>query len=299
MAKTQEVRPESVAAPSMPPSAEMQRVELDLPSTSTPQTEAETEGSDEAAALEWRNLTVESGDSCARRLSEHDVDYPVIHALASAGDAGKRLGQLRPGDQIRLGFTPDGNDLQKLVYQRSVDRHVVFERNGEGPSFSSRVVEAQLERRLQHAHARIETSLFQAAAAADWLDHMRRRRQLECVGPLTAAALTMAFHRGHFKTSDAFIAFLGLDVRVRDSGCYRGRRKLTKAGDPELRRLLYLAAMQAKSKPAWQTYYQRHLERGLAPIQAINVLARKLARVAYALMKNQADYQPRIPCAAT
>lgn len=41
--------------------------------------------------------------------------------------------------------------------------------------------------------------------------------------------------RGRFKTSDAFIAFLGMDVRVRDSGGYRGRRKLTKAGDPELR----------------------------------------------------------------
>nr|WP_255461667.1 hypothetical protein [Alcanivorax xiamenensis] len=28
----------------------------------------------------------------------------------------------------------------------------------------------------------------------------------------------MAFLRGDFKNSDAFVAFLGLDVRVRDSG---------------------------------------------------------------------------------
>jgi transposase len=40
--------------------------------------------------------------------------------------------------------------------------------------------------------------------------------------------------------ADACIAFLGLDVRVRDSGAWRGRRKLTKKGNPELRCLLFL-----------------------------------------------------------
>ncbi|WP_042806009.1 IS110 family transposase, partial [Thioalkalivibrio sp. ALE19] len=104
---------------------------------------------------------------------------------------------------------------------------------------------------------------------------------------------------GTFRSSDAFVAFLGMDVRVRDSGQKRGRRRLTKQGDPELRRLLYMAAMQAKSKPAWSDYYQRCLDRGLATTQALNALARKLARVAFALMKNQTDYRPPNPCTQT
>ena len=58
--------------------------------------------------------------------------------------------------------------------------------------------------------------------------------------------------------------------------------------------LLYLAAMQAKRTPAWQGYYQRCIARGLAPVQALNVLARKLARVAFSLMRNQSEYIPRI-----
>jgi len=115
----------------------------------------------------------------------------------------------------------------------------------------------------------------------------------------TAAALVMAYHRGPFRSSDAFIAFLGLDVRVRDSGKKRGQRRLTKQGDPELRRLLYLAAMQAKRQPAWQAFYQRCLDRGLAPSQALNVLSRKLARVAFALLRNGTDYVPRKPCMET
>ena len=112
----------------------------------------------------------------------------------------------------------------------------------------------------------------------------------------------MAFRRGRFRNSDAFVAFLGLDVRVRDSGRQRGRRKLTKQGDPELRRLLHLAAMGACRSTTWQAFYQRHLDRGLSKIQALVVLARKLARVAYALMKNQTDYRPRVTeeaCVAT
>ncbi len=100
------------------------------------------------------------------------------------------------------------------------------------------------------------------------------------------------------RSSDAFIAFLGLDVRVRDSGTCRGRRKLTKQGDPELRRLLHLAAMQACRHPSWQGFYQRYTDRGLSKIQALVILARKLARVAFALLKNQSIYQPRDRMAA-
>lgn len=60
--------------------------------------------------------------------------------------------------------------------------------------------------------------------------------------------------------------------------------------------------MQAKRTPAWRAFYQRHRNRALKPIQALVVLARKLARVAFALLKNQSTYQPKLPkevCPAT
>lgn len=88
-------------------------------------------------------------------------------------------------------------------------------------------------------------------------------------------------------------------MRVRDSGQARGRRKLTKQGDPELRRLLYLAAMTARRSPAWAGFYPRYLDRGLKSTQALTILARKLARIAFAILKNGTDYVPREPCLAT
>ena len=36
--------------------------------------------------------------------------------------------------------------------------------------------------------------------------------------------------------AEAFTAFMGMAVRVRESGQWRGRRKLTKKGDPEVRK---------------------------------------------------------------
>jgi transposase len=150
-----------------------------------------------------------------------------------------------------------------------------------------------LVKQLEHIDTLIQRRLRQLARQAGWSDQVERCQAIEGVGPLNAMALTMTFHRGHFRSADAFIAFLGLDVRVRESGSYRGRRKLTKQGDPELRRLLHLAAMQACRSDSWKAFYQRHIARGLSKIQALVSLARKLARVAFALLKNNSVYQPK------
>jgi transposase len=152
---------------------------------------------------------------------------------------------------------------------------------------------ATLFRQLKRIDQKIQQGLIDTLAQLDWDADFKRCQGIEGVGPLTAAALTMSFHRGAFRSSDAFVAFLGLDVRVRDSGQLRGRRRLTKKGNPELRRLLFLAAMQAARSRSWKDFYQRHLDRGLSRIQALVILARKLARVAFALLNNQTDYRPR------
>ena len=122
---------------------------------------------------------------------------------------------------------------------------------------------------------------------------MARCEAVEGIGPLSACALVMAFLRGDFRNSDAFVAFLGLDVRVRDSGKQVQRRRLSKRGDPEIRRLLHNAAMAARRHPYWANVYQRYRDRGLQTTQALVILARKLARIAFALMKNQTTYQAK------
>lgn len=140
---------------------------------------------------------------------------------------------------------------------------------------------------------RLEKLIHQALDESGLTQQSKRCQAVEGIGPLTAAALNMAFLRGTFRNSDAFIAFLGLDVRMRESGRYCGQRKMTKQGDPEIRRLLHNAAMAAARTQQWQETYQGYLKRGLKRTEALTILARKLARIAFALMQKQADYNPK------
>lgn len=215
-------------------------------------------------------------------------------AKTDASDARLLVRYLRnEGEDLRRWIPPSGDylALQRLLHRRAtvVRARTAIQQSLREVSGLKSTLQALL-RQLDRTVAAIERLIRQTLLRAGWQHHAGRCRQIEGVGPVTAAALVMAFSRGRFTNSDAFIAFLGLDVRIRDSGQKRGQRKLTKKGDGEIRRLLYLAAMQAKAKPAWQTFFQRHLDRGLTKVQALNVLARKLARVAFALMKNETDY---------
>lgn len=151
----------------------------------------------------------------------------------------------------------------------------------------------QLDQHIRDIEQLIAQRIQQAMTDAGWHYDAKRCDAIEGIGPLTAMALANTFHRGRFKSSDAFIAYLGMDVKVRDSGTYRGRRKLSKKGDPELRRLLYNAAMAARKSSAWKSLYESYLTQGLQPIQALVKLARKLARIAFALMQNQTTYKPK------
>jgi transposase len=146
--------------------------------------------------------------------------------------------------------------------------------------------------RCDQSIRKMEHALRAEAKRLGWTAEVRRCQGIPGVGPLTALAIVATDHRGQFLNADAFIAFMGLDVRVRDSGQFRGRRKLTKKGDSELRRLLFNAAMQGRRNLLWEPYYLALRSRGLSTTAAFVALGRKLARVCFALLKNGTDFNP-------
>lgn len=139
----------------------------------------------------------------------------------------------------------------------------------------------------------LEAQLLQLVTRQGWKRAYRCCLSIPGVGPLSAAALVAAYHRGEFRCADAFVAFLGLDIRVRQSGRYQGRSKLTKQGDPEARRILHNAAVTA-GRCHFKAYYERLLARGMAPVQAHVALARKLVRIAFSLIRNNREFDPEL-----
>jgi transposase len=160
-----------------------------------------------------------------------------------------------------------------------------------------------VRRRLQQLIALIDRRLQHLARKLGWGPDLARLRSLPGVGPLNALALCAAYRSGQFSHRDPFIAFLGLDVRTKDSGKHRGRRKLTKKGDPEYRRLLYNAAMAAtRDGRLLQDKYQALQARGLSKTAALVAVSRHIARLAFALLKNQTSFDPKLvrrPCLTT
>lgn len=146
---------------------------------------------------------------------------------------------------------------------------------------------------LERHEALIEKRLLDSITEAGLLHQVKRCQAVEGIGFFTAVALTMAFQRGEFESADAYIAFLGMDLRAADSGQKHGRRSLSKKGDGEIRRLLHNAASAGIRSQAWKALYQGYLARGLKTTQALVIIARKLARIAFSLMKNLSEYQSK------
>jgi transposase len=121
----------------------------------------------------------------------------------------------------------------------------------------------------------------------------RSLRTMVGFGPLLSTSMAHAITRHPFKHSDAFIAYIGYDPRPRESGQKKGRRYLTKRGPAEMRRLLFTAAMSASKTKLWRPFYQRYRDRGLPSTAALVILARKLARIAFSIVKHGTVFDPQ------
>jgi transposase len=146
---------------------------------------------------------------------------------------------------------------------------------------------------IQRVLDRIDQSILALVRQLGWWPDYQRCLSIPGIGKLNAAALVTVFHRGAFAGADAFVSFIGFDIRVRESGKFKGKRKLSKRGEAEIRRLLYCATQGARTYQHFDDFYEKQLAKGHPKIGAKCTLARKLARIAFALMTNQQSFKKK------
>lgn len=129
----------------------------------------------------------------------------------------------------------------------------------------------------------------------DFAKDTQRLDDVPGIGPVTAAALLSRLKGRSFLHSDQFVAYIGLDVGVRQSGKMKGERGLTKQGDAELRRLLYVCAMAAVRKKGspFKVQFDKERQKGLSKTAAYCAVARKIARLSWSLVHHQSQYDDR------
>jgi transposase len=97
-----------------------------------------------------------------------------------------------------------------------------------------------------------------------------------------------------FQRVDQVVAYVGLDLQVRQSGKWKGQVKLSKRGSGRVRQVLYMAALRSLTVPAsaFAAYYRRLLARGLKARDALTAVMRKMLIVAYHLLRSNETYDP-------
>lgn len=124
----------------------------------------------------------------------------------------------------------------------------------------------------------------------------RRLQTMPGVGPLGALAVdAFAPDMAQFKCGRAFAAWLGLVPRQHSSGGKERLGRISKAGQPDIRRLLIIGAMSrlnwlGRRKIPEGSWLARMLERKPKMLVAI-ALANKMARQIWAMLTKKEDYR--------
>ncbi len=157
-------QPSAKTADSTPKSARL-HYSLPLPEPVIPLEIDIKQAAKEIATPTWESVTIKSGDTLAAIFSKKGISASTTYQIARLNEQTKTLRYIQPGEKIQL-LLDEQRKLRQMKYIPSITRTLVIQRN-EDQSFSSRIINYQLEAYPVHREGVINNSLFEAAANAD------------------------------------------------------------------------------------------------------------------------------------
>jgi transposase len=124
-------------------------------------------------------------------------------------------------------------------------------------------------------------------------EDLKLLKSIPAVGPQVSNHLLAVIHNHDFDTSEKLTAYLGLVPVQRQSGSsILGRSRISKAGPPQIRAILYMAAITAtRYNPHIKALYLRLLERGKSKRSALCAAMRKLVQLCFGVLKTRQPYE--------
>lgn len=110
------------------------------------------------------------------------------------------------------------------------------------------------------------------------------------------AALFLQFFNPDFqKSPKQWIAYSGMDISTKQSGKWNGHGRLSKRGNSYLRKRLFSAAWGAKMhNKEFKKYFEALKANGKKYKEILIIIARKIIRIAYILLKKNELYNEKI-----
>ncbi len=190
--------------------------------------------------------------------------------------------------------TPEQREIARLLKRRatlsSLRQALAMSLKGlDGFATDLKTLQARFDHVIARIDARIEVLI---ESSPERKEHVTQLRTINGVGPVVSAALVNALEHVPLASADAFVAFTGLDPRPDDSGQHHGKRRISKRGSSELRRLLYIAAMSARKTATWKPVFEHYRAKGLSTTAALVILARRIARTAWSIYTHKTVFDP-------
>jgi transposase len=210
-------------------------------------------------------------------LTEEDFCIPAMDERAE--QLGAELGSY---EMIQKTRTMLSNHLQSLEYKSGVTRKL----------------KDSLERELNHLDTMEDQLEKEMEAVAE--DHEETREALHNLlsmngaGVISAINLLYLFRKHPGANRNEITALAGLDPVRRQSGSsLNGGRKISRAGDPMLRKVLYLACMNCIQHNESMKAFYKHLvsDNHKKPNVALVACMRKLLLIAHHLYVTKSQYR--------
>lgn len=110
---------------------------------------------------------------------------------------------------------------------------------------------------------------------------------------------TLAFlsHIKSFSKAKQVAAFIGINPQHAQSGTSLNRSHISKTGDAELRKMLYMPALVAiQYQPNIKAFYEKLVGKGKPKKVAICAVMRKLVHIIYGVLKSQKPFDAKLIC---
>ena len=118
----------------------------------------------------WETIVIKSGDTLASIFTRSGLSASTTHAIATLNEQTKALRYIKPGQKIHL-LLDDKNELRQMKYEPDITKTLSIQRH-EDKTFNSEIINFELDAYPVYREGVIESSLFEAAAAANIPDNV-------------------------------------------------------------------------------------------------------------------------------
>ena len=164
-------------------------------------------------------------------------------------------------------------------------------------SVSPKGVRKEIQKHIEWLEARVQLMNRQISDAIKkspvWREKDRILRSAPGVGPVLSVSLLAGVPELGKLNRQKLAALVGVAPLNRDSGLFKGTRKVW-GGRAQVRAVLYMAAVSAtRANPVIRAFYQRLIAAGKKPKVAITACMRRLLSILNVMIKNGTHWQEK------